>query len=189
MAEPLLLGAYHRAVLGSLRKLSWVKDADTYPEKITQLVTPAVYLSVEGWDPAATSAGQTNVSLSASLYVVIDRSSDIEEKPDIYVRAAAADITQWIEGQQFGLPHIEPAIFMGASEDNFDPNMDDYLVWRISYEQLAAFGADPTAITRALIKKAYLGVVPDVGEEHVADYRLIYQANIEALEQDGATAR
>ncbi|EPS6753133.1 hypothetical protein ACVG6Y_004209 [Enterobacter hormaechei] len=46
MAEPLLLGQYHDAVTGALKKIAWVRDADAYPEKnvprFTGLATPAV---------------------------------------------------------------------------------------------------------------------------------------------------
>ncbi|VFS10573.1 Uncharacterised protein [Citrobacter koseri] len=33
MAEPLLLAQYHDAVIGALKKIEWVRDADAYPEK------------------------------------------------------------------------------------------------------------------------------------------------------------
>ncbi|MEG3135521.1 hypothetical protein SC206_18345 [Rouxiella sp. T17] len=189
MAEPLLLAAYHDAVLSSLRKLSWVKDAETYPENVTPLTTPAVYFSLEGWEPGATCDGQLNVVLNASLYMVIDRSSATEKKPDIYARAAAADVSQWIEGQQFGLTHIEPAIFTGAAEDNFDPRLDAYLVWRVSYQQSVAFGPDPFAVTAAPLSKALLSRAPQVGEQHVGDYRLIYQTDCCEEEDNGTAGR
>ncbi|MDX6845489.1 hypothetical protein SJZ81_10790 [Hafnia alvei] len=176
MAEPLSMAAYHDAVIGTLKALPWVADADTYPENTTQLVTPAVYLSVDGWDPKSNIGGQPSVSLSVSLYIVVDRASATITKPDIYIRTAAADLTQWIDGQQFGLPYIDGAVFVSAEPDAFDPAMDDYLVWRITYEQGAAFGADPFARGGVPVKGVWLGKVPEVGAAHVADYRKIYEA-------------
>ncbi|WP_309544869.1 hypothetical protein [Citrobacter koseri] len=41
--------------------------------------------------------------------------------------------------------------------------MDDYLVWRISYTQSAAFGADPFAQLNAPLKAVWLGKAPDIG--------------------------
>ncbi|MGS3100948.1 hypothetical protein [Enterobacter hormaechei] len=38
MAEPLLLGQYHDAVTGALKKIAWVRDADAYPEKMSPVL-------------------------------------------------------------------------------------------------------------------------------------------------------
>lgn len=176
MAEPLSMAAYHAAVISSLKALPWVEDADTYPETSTQLVTPAVYLSVDGWEPKSNTSGQPSVSLSVSLYIVVDRASATITKPDIYVRTAAADLTQWVDGQHFGLPHIDGGVFISAEPDAFDPQMDDYLVWRISFEQGAAFGADPFARAGVPVKGIWLGKAPEIGTGNIADYRKIYEA-------------
>ena len=79
-------------------------------------------------------------------------------------------------GQQLGRTGLEPAVFIDASRDEFDPRMDDYLVWRISFTQSAAFGADPFAQLNAPLKAAWLGKAPDIGQAHVDDYQLIYEA-------------
>jgi hypothetical protein len=57
--------------------------------------------------------------------------------------------------------------------------MDDYLVWRISYEQVAAFGTDPDAVTAGPLKGVWLGKAPDIGSAHINDYRKIYEAKDE----------
>lgn len=175
MAEPLLMSHYHESVIASLKKLSWVKEADSYPQITAQLNTPAVYLAVDEWETAATSDGQLRVLITASLYVVVDRLAQTAEKPAIKLRAAAADLTQWIEGQQFGLDNVEPATFKKASEGILDPNMNDYLVWRIIFEQGVTFGVDPFASTGVPIQGVWLGSKPNIGEQHIADYRLIYE--------------
>ncbi|HCR9757150.1 TPA: hypothetical protein OPR07_000337 [Citrobacter koseri] len=180
MAEPLLLAQYHDAVIGALKKIEWVRDADAYPEKnvprFSGLVTPAVWLTINGWEKGGGNEGQLNVVLSCDLFVVVDPAASGVSKPEIFLRTAAADITQWIDGQQFGLNYPEPAVFIDAGRDEFDPRMDDYLVWRISYTQSAAFGADPFAQLNAPLKAVWLGKAPDIGCAHVDDYRLIYEA-------------
>ncbi len=183
MAEPLLLGSYHDAVIESLKKISWVADADAYPERnvprFDDLVTPAVYFTINSWDQAGGNEGQLNVSLSCDLFVVIDSAGEALSVPEIFLRTAAADITQWIDGQQFGLTQLEPAVFVSAEKDEFDPRMDGYLVWRISFTQSAAFGADPFATTNGPLRQVWLGKAPDIGSAHVDDYRLIYEAHDE----------
>ncbi|MFU8706510.1 hypothetical protein [Klebsiella aerogenes] len=180
MAEPLLLAQYHEAVIAALKKISWVRDADAYPEKniprFSGLVTPAVYFTINSWEQAGGNEGQLNIGLTCDLFVVVDAAGAGISSPEIFVRTAAADITQWIDGQQFGLGHIEPAVFTSAERDEFDPRMDDYLVWRISFTQSAAFGVDPFARLNAPLKAAWLGKAPAIGCAHVDDYQLIYEA-------------
>lgn len=124
-----------------------MRDAGAYPERnvprFSGLTTPAVYFSINSWEQGGGNEGQLSVNLTCDLFVVVDAAGSGVSQPEIFVRTAAADITQWIDGQQFGLGHIEPAVFTTAERDEFDPRMDDYLVWRISYTQAAAFGTDP----------------------------------------------
>lgn len=180
MAEPLLLGRYHDAVTDALKKIGWVRDAGAYPERnvprFSGLTTPAVYFSINSWEQGGGNEGQLNVNLTCDLFVVVDAAGSGVSQPEIFVRTAAADITQWIDGQQFGLGHIEPAVFTTAERDEFDPRMDDYLVWRISFTQAAAFGTDPFANNGMPLQQAWLGVAPDTGRNHVDDYQLIWEA-------------
>lgn len=80
MAEPLCMASWHTAVLDALKKLKWINDADTYPERVTQLVTPAVFLAVDGWDAKSNADGQMTVVLSAALWVLVDRAGEPEEE-------------------------------------------------------------------------------------------------------------
>ncbi|WLO83428.1 hypothetical protein NHB29_11995 [Pantoea agglomerans] len=180
MAEPLMMGQYHDAVISALKNIAWVRDADAYPEKniprFTGLTTPAVYFTINSWEQGGGNEGQLQVSLSCDLFVVVDSEGASASKPEIFLRTAAADITQWIDGQQFGIGHIEPAEFISAERDEFDPRMDDYLVWRISYTQSAAFGTDPFAPSGVPLRKVWLGKSPDVGRAHVDDYQLVWES-------------
>ncbi|WP_435890493.1 hypothetical protein [Escherichia coli] len=96
-------------------------------------------------------------------------------KPDIFIRSAAADLTHWIDGQTFGLANVEPAIFISADADETDPRLDDYLVWQISFNQTVTFGMDPFATDNLPLQRAWLGVAPEIGRQHVDDYRLIFE--------------
>lgn len=176
MATPILMASYHDAVLSALRGISWVVNADDYPEEVTQIDTPAVYFSIVGWENAPGSDGQLRVEFEHDLFVVVDRSATNEiTKPQIYIRTAAADLSQWIEGQTFGLKGLEPARFVSAGPDEFDPVMAAYIVWRITFTQVAAMGEDPFESKAGPLKKVFLGKAPNIGSAHVDDYRLIYE--------------
>lgn len=174
MSEPLFIPDYFKAITDGLKALSWVMTAEEYPEVKTQFATPAVFVSIPAWEPGEGTTGQTYVDLTCDLYLVCDKSAtSAGHKPGVYITALAADLSQWVDGADFGLTSVYPAIFTGSEVDGFDPNMDDYLVRRVSFVQSVAFGEDPFASNVAPLLSVWLGVVPDVGPEHIADYTLI----------------
>lgn len=70
---------------------------------------------------------------------------------------------------------MEPAIFISADTDETDPRLDDYLVWQISFNQTVTFGVDPFATDNLPLQRVWLGVAPEIGRQHVDDYRLIFE--------------
>lgn len=79
------------------------------------------------------------MTLSGSLWVLVDRAATSEiGRPEVYIRSAAADLTQWLDGQTFGLSMVEPAVFLSADVDETDPQWDDYWVWQVSFTQRVA---------------------------------------------------
>ncbi|MVX88031.1 hypothetical protein GQF57_27660, partial [Escherichia coli] len=104
-----MMGTWHQAVIDSLKQIPWVEDADEYPEKVTQLVTPAVFVDVPGWDKAQFADGQTRVTLKCDLFVVTDRAGKRENvpKPQIFARCLAMDLSDWIDGATFGLDNVD----------------------------------------------------------------------------------
>lgn len=167
---------YHDALMATLGRLPWAKQARAYPEEATAITTPALFFSLNGWSPADNvHGGQTGVELDCAVYVICDKAATDEvHNPEVYARALAADLTQLLHGNQFGLPACEPAAFVSASRDEFDPALDGYIVFCVSYTQTTAFGDDAFAPTGAPLQRAMLGQVPDVGPGHEADYQQIY---------------
>lgn len=176
MPQPVSIPNYYESVLDALRGISWVRNADSYPEEKTQLATPAVFLSIANWSPGdGVTTGQSSIALECELYIVCDRSATTEiKRPAVFVQSCAADLTQWIAGHQFDIEGLEGAVFKGAEPDAFDPNLDDYLVWRIDFSQGAVMGADPFESKGGPFKGVFLGKAPDIGSAHVNDYRQIY---------------
>lgn len=167
---------YHRALCDALQGLPWVRHTGAYPEEQTRFTTPAVFVSVPGWSRAE-GASMLTLDLEIEFFVVCDRvPTDANPEPEIFSRSAALDLTQWLEGNFFGLNGVEPLIFQDCQRDNFDPAMDDYLVFRITASQQVTAGEDPYAPgNNAPLNEVWLGKVPDVGRAHIDDYRLIYR--------------
>ncbi|WP_227317439.1 hypothetical protein [Cedecea davisae] len=176
MPQSISIPNYYETVLSALSGLAWVRNADSYPEEKTQLATPAVFLSVASWGPGnGASTGQSSVTLECEMYIVCDRSATTEiTRPAVFVQSCAADLTQWIAGHTFNIEGLEGAVFKGAEPDAFDPNLDDYLVWRIDFSQDTVMGEDAFVRSGAPLSGVFLGKAPEVGAAHVDDYRQIY---------------
>ncbi|MDT0208949.1 hypothetical protein [Serratia marcescens] len=69
MTQPILMASYHDAILSALREIEWVANADDYPEVVTQLETPAVYLSIAGWKNAPKGTLRGPVEITDTLTV------------------------------------------------------------------------------------------------------------------------
>lgn len=174
--KPIMMAAYHHAVIDELAALPWVANADEYPEQRTQITTPAVFLDVSTWRAVENCSGQPVVELECNLYVVCDKSGQDEAipKPAIYARALAADLSQWVDQHSFGLEGVKPAVFTEAARDAFDPDLAEYIVFRVSYSQEIAIGDNPQDSSGAPLKDIWLGRAPKIGRAHVDDYVHIY---------------
>lgn len=168
--ESLDLILWHEAVLERLRNVPFIVHADTYPDIVTALPTPCVFLTVNGWDNTGNGSGQTEVALDVELFLVCDKSAAEHGNPEIYSRALAAQLSQWVHGNVFGLISVKPAVFTSAQRDDFDPQLDGYIVMRIGFTQEGAFGADMFAREGAPLRNVMLGFVPETGPEHIDDY-------------------
>ena len=176
MTRPVMMGEWHKALVDSLSTLSWAKNVADYPEEITKLTTPAIFIDVPGWQPAESADGQVNVIIRCDLFLVVDKSGNSVDKPEVYSRALAMDLTQWLQGATFGLESAEPAEFLDATRDEFDRRLGDYIVFRVSFSQQLPVGEplfpDPDGLP---LNRVYLGIAPDIGRTHEQDYRLIYE--------------
>lgn len=183
--KTITMSGYHEALQASLNTLSWVSFSGHYAEIKTQLTTPAVLVSVPSWQKAERhlSCGKMTVDLDVELYVVCDNSMTNEstggQKPnaELFVRSAAADLTQWLDGNFFGLECVTPAAFVRAEREEFNPDMDDYVAFRLEFTQGVALGVDPFSPGEGeALHKVWLGVAPNIGAEHIDDYRPIFDS-------------
>lgn len=162
---------WHEAVLAALKGLPFVVSAAHYPEELsTPLATPCVLLAVDDWDNAGRASGQTEVELSASLYLICDRSAPGAMMPEVYARELAAQLTQWVNGHHFDLPDVTPAVFTTAQRDGFEPALDGYIVMRVDFVQCLPLGPDLFERTGAPLKQVMLGRAPETGAAHAEKY-------------------
>ncbi|WP_273859429.1 hypothetical protein [Photobacterium sp. GSS17] len=169
MSDGIHLTNYHDKVRQWLaEQLEWVESVDYYPETKTQLSTPCLFFAVMNWDRADDQPmnGQLAVTLNCEILAVLGMA---DEQLQLEVRNAAMAIGLKVEGARFGLP-VEPAVFISAEPDGFNPELDDYAVWSIRFSQNVEVGEDafkPEGLTPAMVR---VGVAPEIGAAHEADY-------------------
>lgn len=169
MSDGIHLTEYHDKVRQWLvDNLPWLASVEYYPETRTSMVTPCAFFGVMDWERAENQPmnGQLAVTLSCEVLAVLGMA---DAKYQLEVRNAAMAIGLKLEGARFGLP-VEPAVFISAEPDGFNPELDDYAVWSIRFSQNVEVGEDafkPEGLTPAMVR---VGVAPKIGAAHEADY-------------------
>ncbi len=172
MSNGIHLTAYHDAVRQWLKdNVDWLASVEYYPEVDTALATPCGFFAVLDWDPSDDQPmnGQLAVDLNCELLAVLGMA---DEKYQLEVRNAAMALSLKIHESRFGLS-IEPAVFIGAEPDEFNPELDDYAVWAIKWTQRVEVGEDqfkPEGLTPGIVR---VGYSPDVGSNNIDKYEQV----------------
>jgi len=99
--------------------------------------------------------------------------------PKLEIRKLAAAFAAFARLQRWGCP-IGPANVLGAYPDDFNPELDQFEVWRVEWEQIIHLGesiweAPPDWIPT----EVYLGFAPNIGPAHIDDYIGPLTSNVE----------
>lgn len=172
MSDGIHLTDYHQAVKQWLAdNLPWLKSVESYPETETELTTPCAFFGVMDWERSETQPmnGQLAVTLNCEILAVLGMA---EEQYQLEVRNAAMAISLKVEESRFGMA-IEPAVFVSAEPDAFNPDLDDYAVWSIRFNQDVEVGEDafkPEGLTPTTVK---VGYSPDIGQANTDKYEKV----------------
>ncbi|MCL1124159.1 hypothetical protein [Shewanella surugensis] len=172
MSNGIHLTAYHDAIKSWLTaELDWLQLVDVYPETATKLKTPCAFFSVLNFERADDQCmnGQLTVTLNCEILAVLGM---VDEQYQLLVRRTAMAIALKVENSRFGLP-IEPAVFISAEPDEFSPELNDYAVWSIRFNQDIDVGDDMFDVQNLLPHTLNVGITPEVGADHVDDYRQV----------------
>ncbi len=172
MSDGIHLTHYHQSVIEWLKEnISWLRLVDSYPEVQTALQVPCAFFAVLDWERSDRQRmnGQLTVTLSCELLAVLGIA---DEKYQLEVRNAAMALAIAIEESRFGLP-VEPAVFISAEPDAFNPELDDYAVWSIRFSQDVDIGMDQfdfSGVTPSVVK---VGYSPAVGSSNENEYEQV----------------
>jgi hypothetical protein len=99
--------------------------------------------------------------------------------PKLEARKLAAAFAAFAKFRRWGCP-IGPAEILGIYPDDFDPELDQFEVWRVEWEQIIHLGESVwNAPPDWVPTEVYLGFAPNIGPDHVDDYIGPLTGNIE----------
>ncbi|HGS5314524.1 TPA: hypothetical protein ACMDQY_004283 [Vibrio parahaemolyticus] len=172
MSDGIHLTDYHQAVKQWLADaLPWLNSVDFYPETQTALKAPCAFFGVMDWERSETQPmnGQLAVTLNCEILAVLGMA---EAQYQLEIRNAAMAIGLKVEECRFGMA-IEPAVFVSAEPDAFNPELDEYAVWSIRFNQDVEVGEDafkPEGLTPTVVK---VGYSPDIGQANSDKYEQV----------------
>lgn len=91
------------------------------------------------------------------------------ENPKRVVRNQAAALAAFARLQRWGCP-IGPAMVVGAYRDDFEPELDQYEVWRVEWRQIIHLGETVWKGGTEPPQEVNISFVPLVGEAYVDEY-------------------
>jgi hypothetical protein len=167
------LDALHQAILDAIAAqfpaLTTVAD---YPEDRAQLIAPACLVELIDLEPTGEDPGTGQLAALArfSARIVLGFRTPGGERE---VRKLAAALAVFVHQQRWGLP-IAPAEVTAIEPDDFEPQLDRFLVWSVQWAQVVHLGAsvwtNDGAIPQALFSfTPYIGVPNEPAYQPIED--------------------
>lgn len=164
------LDDYHDGVIDALRTaFPDLATVDDYPNDRQRVQVPAALvevtemLAVPDDDPGT---GQLALELQVELRYIVGWRGANQGR---LVRRNAAALAHFIQQNQWGLP-VEPARVLACEPDEFSPELDQYIVWRIEWAQIVHIGENEWLDDGTPPTEVWVGIAPLVGPEHEEHY-------------------
>lgn len=157
------LDALHEAVVSGIAAgMPAVASVQAYPSERTALALPAVLVDLEDMEGAPESDPGTEqlavVTRWRARLILGFRSADVYRQ----VRKGAGQLAHLVHLNRWGMP-VGPARVTIVGPDPFDPDLDQYEVWVVEWEQVVHLGASVWSGEGVLPQAVYLGFEPDTG--------------------------
>lgn len=164
------LDELHQAVVATIAgRMPAVASVQAYPAARTALALPAVLVDLEDMEAAPEldpGTEQLAVTLRWRARLILGfRSTDVLRQ----IRKGAAELAHVVHLNRWGQP-VGPARVTIVGPDPFDPDLDQYEVWVVEWEQVAHLGASTWAADGIVPQTVYLGLEPETGPENIDKY-------------------
>lgn len=170
------LDAVHEGIVAAIKaQFPDLRTVEAYRLDRNNLPVPACLIEMTEMDPAELDPGTEQQAVNARFEakLVIGFRQGLKN-PKLEIRKLAAAIAAFIRLQRWGCP-IGPAEFIGAYPDDFDPELDQFEVWRVEWRQIIHLGDSVWNDWNAGEPPSQLlvGFAPDVGTGNEAEYTQI----------------
>ncbi|PZQ21169.1 MAG: hypothetical protein DI569_12965 [Sphingopyxis macrogoltabida] len=168
------LDGLHAAIVVAIRgQFPSLDFVEAYSEDRDKIPTPACLVELTEFEADADTdpgTGQlSGVANFSARFLMGFRQPGL--LPKLEIRKLALAFAAFAHKQRWGQP-VGAAQVVGAWPDDFDPELDQYEVWRVEWRQTIDLGETvwkPTPIPTTV----HLGTAPAIGPGHVDDYEQI----------------
>lgn len=164
------LDGLHQAILDTLTAdFPALQTVDDYPDDRQRVQVPAALVELTELTAAPDDdpgTGQLAMEAQFELRYLIGWRGTNQGR---VIRANVAALAHFIHQQRWGLP-VEPARVLVCEPDEFSPELDQYLVWRIEWAQIIHIGANEWIDDGETPTEVWVGISPLIGPEHEEFY-------------------
>jgi hypothetical protein len=165
------LDALHQAVLDKISaQFPAFQTVSDYVELRTDLALPACLVELEDFEAAPdVDPGTEQLAVLArwrARLVIGFRTEEAQRE----IRKSAAALAVFIHSNRWGLP-VGPAAVTVIAPDDFEPVLDQFVVWSVEFEQVVHLGESVWGGEGVLPEQVLVSWVPDVGSDNEGEYQ------------------
>lgn len=168
--DSISIDTLHENILAAIAgKFPDIRTVEDYPDDRRRVRVPAALVELvelAGAPDDDPGTGQLALQASFELRYVIGFRGHNQGRA---IRSQIATLAHFIHHNQWDLP-VEPAMVTACEPDEFSPELDQYVVWRIDWTQLVVIGENEWMQPGTTPETVWVGIAPDIGPEHVDDY-------------------
>lgn len=166
------LDAVHEGIVSTIREaFPQLKTVEAYRLDRKNLPVPACLIELTemetGVDPDPGTEQLAVLARFEAQFVIGFRQAGLLN-PKLEVRKLAAAFASFAKFQRWGCP-IGPAEIVGIYGDDFDPELDQFEVWRVEWQQVIHLGETVWA-GDGEVPTPYFSYTPIVGTDYEAEY-------------------
>lgn len=160
------LAGLHQAIIDTIAaSFPSIKTVADYPDDRQRIEVPAALIEMPELNAAPDDdpgTGQLAMEAQFELRYLIGWRGANQGR---VIRSQVAALAHFIHQQQWGLP-VEPARVLVAEPDEFSPELDQYLVWRIEWAQIIHIGENEWIDDGITPSEVWVGIAPLIGPKH-----------------------
>lgn len=166
------LDAVHSGIVEAIKaKFPTLKTVEAYRLDRKNLPTPACLIELTemetGVDPDPGTEQLPVLARFEARFVIGFRQPGLLN-PKLEIRKLAAAFAAFAKFQRWGCP-IGPAEIVGIYGDDFDPELDQFEVWRVEWQQIIHLG-ETVWTDGGEVPTPYFSFSPEIGIGHENDY-------------------